>query len=132
MGAAGAGPRVSRNARATPAAAAPARASGKFAPVDPSDTSPTQICRVDYDTCINCSLCANCVKTCPNDAIELRLRKPTSELWFIDRPQVAESFLAISGEVQLQDGVVHLIARRLWVPQIGARPVSRSHFSATA
>jgi polyferredoxin len=57
------------------------------------------------DSNANCSLCANCIKACPNDAIQIRLRKPTSELWFISRPQVAESFLAmaIMGIVVIQN-----------------------------
>ncbi len=48
------------------------------------------------DTNANCNLCANCIKACPNDAIQVRLRKPTSELWFINKPEVQESFLAMA------------------------------------
>ncbi|WP_083665537.1 4Fe-4S binding protein [Tessaracoccus sp. ZS01] len=48
------------------------------------------------DTNANCNLCANCIKACPNDAIQVRLRKPTSELWFINKPSVEESFLAMA------------------------------------
>jgi polyferredoxin len=48
------------------------------------------------DSNANCNLCANCVKSCPNDAIQIRLRKPTSELWFIRRPKPEESFLALA------------------------------------
>lgn len=57
------------------------------------------------DSNANCSLCANCVKACPNDALALRLRKPTSELWFIRTPRVEESFLAmaIMGIVLIQN-----------------------------
>lgn len=44
----------------------------------------------------NCSLCANCIKACPNDAIQVRTRKPLSELWFLDKPKVEESFLAMA------------------------------------
>lgn len=43
----------------------------------------------------NCNLCANCIKTCPNDSIQLNLRPPTKELWFIARPKFEESFLAV-------------------------------------
>lgn len=43
----------------------------------------------------NCNLCANCIKTCPNGSLRLLLRKPTSELWFLARPQFAEAFLAV-------------------------------------
>ncbi|HEY3339429.1 MAG TPA: 4Fe-4S binding protein [Propionicimonas sp.] len=48
------------------------------------------------DSSANCNLCANCIKACPNDAIKIRTRKPTSELWFLDKPKVEESFLAVA------------------------------------
>jgi polyferredoxin len=53
----------------------------------------------------NCNLCANCIKSCPNDAIQVRLRKPTSELWFVTTPRIAESYLAmaIMGIVLIQN-----------------------------
>ncbi|WP_024288339.1 4Fe-4S binding protein [Cellulomonas sp. KRMCY2] len=53
----------------------------------------------------NCNLCANCIKSCPNDAIAVRLRKPTSELWFINKPKIEESYLAmaIMGIVLIQN-----------------------------
>lgn len=44
----------------------------------------------------NCNLCANCIKSCPNDAIQVRLRKPTSELWFITKPKIEQSTLAMA------------------------------------
>ncbi|HEY3365951.1 MAG TPA: 4Fe-4S binding protein [Symbiobacteriaceae bacterium] len=43
----------------------------------------------------NCNLCANCIKTCPNDSIRLSPRTPTRELWFMARPKFEESFLAV-------------------------------------
>jgi hypothetical protein len=45
------------------------------------------------------------VKSCPNDAIQISLRKPTSELWSVRTPAVAESFLAmaIMGIVLIQN-----------------------------
>ncbi|MFZ5826394.1 MAG: 4Fe-4S binding protein [Bacillota bacterium] len=46
-------------------------------------------------TSANCNLCANCIKTCPNDSIILEARVPTEELWFIRRPKFEESFLAV-------------------------------------
>ncbi|MDQ1723772.1 MAG: hypothetical protein QOG52_800 [Frankiaceae bacterium] len=57
------------------------------------------------DDSANCNLCANCIKACPNDAIAVRLRKPTSELWFINKPKIEESFLAmaIMGIVLIQN-----------------------------
>lgn len=53
----------------------------------------------------NCNLCGNCIKNCSDGAIELRLRKPTSELWFIRNPRLDESFLAaaIMGVVLVQN-----------------------------
>lgn len=47
------------------------------------------------DSTANCNLCANCIKTCPNDSIQLNLRPATRELWFIRRPKFEESFLAV-------------------------------------
>ncbi|MHB8172014.1 MAG: 4Fe-4S binding protein [Thermincolia bacterium] len=47
------------------------------------------------DDSARCNLCGHCVKTCPNDSIRISSRTPTSELWFIKRPKVEESFLAI-------------------------------------
>jgi polyferredoxin len=57
------------------------------------------------DSNANCTLCANCVKNCPNDAITLTVRKPAKELWFINNPKVEESFLAmaIMGIVLIQN-----------------------------
>jgi hypothetical protein len=43
----------------------------------------------------SCNLCASCLKTCPNDSIQITLRPPTKELWFIRKPKIEESFLAI-------------------------------------
>ena len=57
------------------------------------------------DSSANCTLCGNCVKNCPNDAITLTLRPPTKELWFIRSPKIEESFLAmaIMGIVLIQN-----------------------------
>ncbi len=57
------------------------------------------------DSSANCTLCANCIKACPNDAIQVRARKPLSELWFLDKPKIEESFLAmaIMGIVLIQN-----------------------------
>lgn len=53
----------------------------------------------------NCVLCANCIKNCPNGAIEVTLRPPTKELWFIRKPKVEAAFLAaaIMGIVFVQN-----------------------------
>lgn len=47
------------------------------------------------DSSATCNLCGNCVKTCPNDSIRLSVRVPSKELWFIKKPRLEESFLAI-------------------------------------
>ncbi len=43
-----------------------------------------------------CTLCAHCIKNCPNDAISLQVGLPTRELWTIRKPKLAESFLAMA------------------------------------
>lgn len=43
----------------------------------------------------SCNLCANCLKTCPNDSIQLTTRVPSQGLWAIRKPKFAESFLAV-------------------------------------
>jgi ferredoxin len=48
------------------------------------------------DESANCVLCANCIKNCPNDAIEVTLRPPTKELWFIKKPKLEAAFLAVA------------------------------------
>jgi ferredoxin len=57
------------------------------------------------DSMANCNLCANCVKSCPNGAISVSVRKPSAELWFVRRPKLPESFLAaaIMGIVLVQN-----------------------------
>lgn len=53
----------------------------------------------------NCNICANCIKNCPNDSIQLTLRPPTKELWFIRKPKIEEAFLSavIMGIVFVQN-----------------------------
>jgi polyferredoxin len=48
------------------------------------------------DSGAECNLCANCIKNCPNGAIEISLRKPTRELWFINKPSIEVAFLAMA------------------------------------
>jgi polyferredoxin len=57
------------------------------------------------DSMANCNLCANCIKSCPNDAISVALRAPTRELWSIRKPKLPEAFLAaaIMGIVLVQN-----------------------------
>lgn len=42
-----------------------------------------------------CNFCGNCVKNCPNNSINISLRPPTKELWFIRKPRFDASFLAV-------------------------------------
>jgi hypothetical protein len=53
----------------------------------------------------NCVICADCIKNCPNDSIQLTLRPPTKELWFIRKPKMEEAFLSavIMGIVFVQN-----------------------------
>jgi hypothetical protein len=53
----------------------------------------------------NCNICADCLKNCPNDSIQLTLRPPTKELWFIRKPKIEEAFLSavIMGIVFVQN-----------------------------
>lgn len=44
----------------------------------------------------NCVLCANCIKNCPNGAIEVSIRPPTKELWLIAKPKLEGAFLAVA------------------------------------
>lgn len=48
------------------------------------------------DSSADCNLCARCIKNCPNDAITLQVGIPSRELWFIRKPKLAESFLAMA------------------------------------
>ncbi|MCL4442217.1 MAG: 4Fe-4S binding protein [Firmicutes bacterium] len=47
------------------------------------------------DSSAGCNLCGNCVKVCPNNSVTLSTRIPSKELWFIKKPKIEESFLAI-------------------------------------
>ena len=53
----------------------------------------------------NCVICAACIKNCPNDSIQLTVRPPTRELWFIRKPRMEEAFLSavIMGIVFVQN-----------------------------
>lgn len=53
----------------------------------------------------NCVICADCIKNCPNDSIQLTMRPPTKELWFIRKPKIEEAFLSavIMGIVFVQN-----------------------------
>jgi len=47
------------------------------------------------DNNARCNFCGYCVKNCPNDSITISARMPSKELWFIQRPKLEESILAI-------------------------------------
>jgi polyferredoxin len=51
------------------------------------------------ETSENCNLCGNCLKSCPNNSIEIRLRPISKEIYSIhnrkDEPKFDEAFLAI-------------------------------------
>ncbi len=53
----------------------------------------------------NCNICANCAKNCPNDSIQVTVRPPSFELWFIRKPKLEEAFLSavIMGIVFVQN-----------------------------
>lgn len=57
------------------------------------------------DSNANCVICADCIKNCPNDSIQLTVRPPTKELWFIRKPKMEEAFLSavIMGIVFVQN-----------------------------
>jgi len=57
------------------------------------------------DTAAHCTLCARCVRSCPHDAITVRVRAPLSELWSVRRPRLEEAVLAmaIMGVVLIQN-----------------------------
>jgi polyferredoxin/CRP-like cAMP-binding protein len=44
----------------------------------------------------DCILCGNCVKNCPHDSIQVNLRIAPLELWHIQSPRVADSFLVVA------------------------------------
>ncbi|MBI4451670.1 4Fe-4S binding protein [Candidatus Woesearchaeota archaeon] len=46
------------------------------------------------DSMRNCTLCANCIKSCPKDNVALRIRGIASELWSHARVSFSESFFA--------------------------------------
>ncbi len=47
------------------------------------------------DTNRNCSLCGNCLKTCPRGAVDLFVRTPARELWALRHPLTGEAFLCV-------------------------------------
>ncbi|MDA8411739.1 MAG: 4Fe-4S binding protein [Treponema sp.] len=68
----------------------PAGAGGRAVPGCPMFVFPKTM-----DTTAECNLCANCVKACPNDSIQMSFRTPTEELWSVKKPRIEVSFLAM-------------------------------------
>jgi hypothetical protein len=60
------------------------------------------------DTSAECTLCADCVKTCPSEAIRISPRMPTSELWTTLKPRFPVAGLAagIMGIVLLENATM--------------------------
>jgi len=73
------------------------------------------------DTAAGCSLCARCLRSCPDGAISLRTRAPLSELWSVRRPRLEESVLAmaIMGVVLVQN-LGEVRGWRPWLASTGA------------
>jgi ferredoxin len=44
----------------------------------------------------DCIICGNCIKNCPHDSIQVNLRIAPLELWHIQAPRAADSFLVVS------------------------------------
>jgi ferredoxin len=44
----------------------------------------------------DCILCGNCIKNCPHDSIQVNLRIAPVELWHVQAPRPADSFLIVS------------------------------------
>ncbi|WP_141432568.1 4Fe-4S binding protein [Bacillus sp. 03113] len=57
------------------------------------------------DSSAECNLCANCIKSCPNNSIRISPRVPTKELWSIKKPKLEHASLAavIMGIVFVQN-----------------------------
>lgn len=47
------------------------------------------------DSSASCNLCGYCIKTCPNNSVSIKPRLFSKELWFIRKPKIEESFLAV-------------------------------------
>jgi polyferredoxin len=81
--------------RATPSVCATCKVSACYKGTSEGPGCPMFEFTRTMDTSANCTLCANCIKNCPNDSIRLTVRMPREELWFIRKPKAAESFLAM-------------------------------------
>jgi polyferredoxin len=91
--------------RATPSKCASCKVQACYRGNDKVDGCPMFEFPRAMETNARCNLCGYCVKSCPNNSIQVSLRVPTKELWFIRRPKFEESFLAcvIMGIVFVQN-----------------------------
>ncbi|MGE5675371.1 MAG: 4Fe-4S binding protein [Mycobacterium leprae] len=91
--------------RATPAICAECSSQACYKGTEKAPGCPVFEFPRTMQTNANCNYCGHCVKNCPNDSLRLAWRLPTQELWFMARPKVEESFLAvvIVGIVLLQN-----------------------------
>lgn len=64
-----------------------------------------------------CSLCAQCIKNCPHDAIMLNLRMPGREIWEIRNPRAGTAFLVLG----LIGGLLsEMIVRMAWYADVSS------------
>jgi len=65
---------------------------------------PVFLCAPSVDDSGTCTLCANCLKNCPRDAIRISVRKPAAELWSIRQPRLSDTVLAamVAGVVLIE------------------------------
>ena len=83
----------------------------------------------------NCNVCASCIKNCPNDSIQIQLRPPTQELWFIRKPRLEEAFLSavIMGIVFVQNVTMLEVWNSMlaWLEQVTGTRSYYVNFSIT-
>jgi len=56
---------------------------------------PVSLFAPSVDDSSTCTLCANCVKNCPREAIRITIRRPAAELWNIHQPRLSDALLAL-------------------------------------
>lgn len=91
--------------RGTPEICATCTAASCFKGTDKAPGCPLFEFPKTMSSSANCVICAACIKNCPNDSIQLTVRPPTRELWFIRKPRMEEAFLSavIMGIVFVQN-----------------------------
>ncbi|KKM10323.1 hypothetical protein SY88_14750, partial [Clostridiales bacterium PH28_bin88] len=80
----------------------------------------------NLDSSRHCNLCANCVKSCPHDAVQLNLRSPGHELRTGARPRLDVAVLAAAlvGIVLMQNAVMleSWQALQAWLVSVSGLP----------